>query len=165
MEDQASPPLGAPAPRRIQLESSHSAQRLDLFLVAELSLSRGQVRRLLERGAVRLDGQPLALRDKGRSLPAQGWLEVEAFRSAADERVLPARGPAPAILGEGKGWLAVDKPPGLPVHPLRADESETVIGHLIQRWPELQGLGEGGLRSGVVHRLDVETSGVQLVGL
>jgi len=165
MEDPVSRPQNGPPPRRIQLEPAHSAQRLDRFLVAELSLSRGQVRRLLERGAIRLDGRPLGLRDKGRSLPAKGSLEVEAFRSAADERVPPARGPSPPILAQGEGWLAVDKPAGLPVHPLRADESETVIGHLVERWPNLQGLGEGGLRSGVVHRLDVETSGVQLVGL
>jgi 23S rRNA pseudouridine1911/1915/1917 synthase len=30
------------------------------------------------------------------------------------------------------------------------------------RHPEIQGVGEGGLRSGVVHRLDVDTSGVVL---
>jgi 23S rRNA pseudouridine1911/1915/1917 synthase len=49
------------------------------------------------------------------------------------------------------------------VHPLREDETGTVLNAVIARFPELHGVGEGGLRSGVVHRLDVDTSGVLLV--
>ena len=37
-----------------------------------------------------------------------------------------------------------------------------VLGALSARHPEIHGVGEGGLRSGVVHRLDVDTSGVLL---
>ena len=154
---------GGPAPRVIALQAQHAGERLDLFLTAELGLSRGQVRRLLERGAVRLDGVGLALRDKGLSLPNEGQIEVDPFQSAGHERIPAPEHAAPMLLAEGPGWLAVDKPPGRPVHPLRADESETVLGHLVERWPQIQGVGEGGRRSGVVHRLDVETSGVQLV--
>jgi 23S rRNA pseudouridine1911/1915/1917 synthase len=51
----------------------------------------------------------------------------------------------------------------MPVHPLRADETDTVLNALIALHPEMHGVGEGGLRSGVAHRLDVDTSGVLLV--
>jgi 23S rRNA pseudouridine1911/1915/1917 synthase len=63
------------------------------------------------------------------------------------------------VLAEGAGWSVVDKPPGMPVHPRREDERGTALGFLAARHPEVVGVGEGGLRSGVVHRLDVETSG------
>src|SRR5262249_9364033 len=52
---------------------------------------------------------------------------------------------------------------GAPVHPFDEGERGTVLNAAIARHPELHGVGEGGLRSGVVHRLDVDTSGVLLV--
>ena len=51
----------------------------------------------------------------------------------------------------------------MPVHPYRADEAGTLLGALVARRPQVVGVGEGGLRSGVVHRLDVDTSGVVLL--
>jgi 23S rRNA pseudouridine1911/1915/1917 synthase len=66
-------------------------------------------------------------------------------------------------VASGAGWIAVDKPAGMPVHPLDERETGTLIGHLLVAHPEIHGVGEGGLRSGVVHRLDVDTSGVMLV--
>jgi hypothetical protein len=49
------------------------------------------------------------------------------------------------------------------VHPLAAGERGTLLGAVVARHPEIQGIGEGGLRSGVVHRLDVDTSGAMLL--
>ena len=40
--------------------------------------------------------------------------------------------------------------------------ADTLLNAVLSRRPEIDGVGEGGLRSGVVHRLDVDTSGVQL---
>jgi 23S rRNA pseudouridine1911/1915/1917 synthase len=161
----------APPPRVIGLGAAARGVRLDLFLAAELGLSRGQVRRLLESGAVRLDGRPMRLGDKGLLLPGAGELEVASWRPPAEQAIpLPGAGARsgagaarPVVLAEGPGWLALDKPAGMPVHPLREDERDTVLGHVAARRPEVQGVGEGGLRSGVVHRLDVDTSGVLLV--
>src|SRR5690606_2495084 len=45
------------------------------------------------------------------------------------------------------------------VHPLRDGERGTLLNALVTRYPQTPGVGEGGLRSGVVHRLDVQTSG------
>lgn len=152
--------------RTLSLFPERAGDRLDLFLAAELGLSRNQVRRLLDRGAVTLDGRQLGRGDKGLALPGSGELVVEAFRPPAHQRVLAeAEGDpgAPIVLASGPGWLAVDKPAGMPVHPLDEEERGTVLGHVIARHPELHGVGEGGLRSGVVHRLDVETSGALLV--
>ncbi len=59
------------------------------------------------------------------------------------------------ILARGPGWLAIDKPPGLPVHPVNGFLENTVI-RMIRRQ-----LGEPELR--LAHRLDRETSGVLLL--
>ena len=155
----------APSARIVSLSPANAGVRLDLFLAAELDLSRGQARRLLERGAVSLGQRLLTLGDKGMVLPVSGELSVEAFVAPADQRVPApeASETQPTQLAEGAGWLAMDKPPGMPVHPLRPDETGTLLGHVAVLRPEVHGVGEGGLRSGVVHRLDVDTSGVILV--
>ena len=151
--------------RVLRLAGEGAGSRLDLFLATELSLSRGQVRRLLDSGAVALDGRILSLADKGMALPLRGELEIGAFRSAADQRVQKARPGemAPVVLASGGGWLAFDKPAGMPVHPLDEAERGTLLSHVVVEHPEIHGVGEGGLRSGVVHRLDVDTSGAILV--
>ncbi len=89
-------------------------------------------------------------------------VEISAPARAEAERPLAEPGAALRILAEGDGWVAVDKPAGTPVHPLAPDEPGTLLGALAARHPDMLGVGEGGLRSGVVHRLDVDTSGVVL---
>lgn len=144
----------------VALGDASAGARLDRFLADALGVSRAQARSLLARGAVSLDGRTLGYGDKGLSLPGAGTLEIAAFRRPADQRARPAE--AVEILARGPGWLAVDKPAGAPVHPLAEDETGTVLNALIARCPEIHGVGEGGLRSGVLHRLDVDTSGVLL---
>jgi 23S rRNA pseudouridine1911/1915/1917 synthase len=145
--------------------AADAGKRLDVFLAERLALSRAQTRRLLARGAVSLDGRPLAADAKGIPLAEGVRVEVEPFRAPEHQRALPDDEAAASlrVLAEGPGWLAVDKPPGMPVHPLREDERGTVLNAVAVRHPEIHGVGEGGLRSGVVHRLDVDTSGVLLL--
>jgi 23S rRNA pseudouridine1911/1915/1917 synthase len=59
------------------------------------------------------------------------------------------------ILERGDGWLAVDKPSGLPVHPVNTIRENTVIRMLRRQ--------EGNEQLRLAHRLDRETSGVLLV--
>jgi 23S rRNA pseudouridine1911/1915/1917 synthase len=132
--------------------------RLDVVLARELGVSRGWVRKLLDAGQVRLDGRPAA---KGTLLRAGDRIEVAEF-ARPEAAPLPNPDLSVRVLLERAGWLAVDKPAGLAVHPLRPDETGTVLNALVARHPEIAGVGEGGLRSGVVHRLDPGTSGVLL---
>lgn len=152
----------AESPRRFQVSGSESGRRLDLLLAEHLALSRAQARRLLERGAVRVDGRAMAAAAKGRPLASGAQVEVAAFAAPADERAVAEAGAPLHVLGAGPGWLAVDKPAGVAVHPYLPEEKGSLLSAVLARHPEVQGVGEGGLRSGVVHRLDVETSGVLL---
>jgi len=162
---------------RIPLGVSDAGERLDRVLAGRVGLSRAEARRLLADGRVSLDGRVCGYADKGRILAGGGVLEVAAGRARRDQRALvaeePGEGPDDARhlgsmtqvarLAGGPGWIAVDKPAGWPVHPLREDESGTVLNAVAAMHPEIHGVGdEGGLRSGVVHRLDVDTSGVLL---
>lgn len=73
--------------------------------------------------------------------------------------------PEPDILYENADLLVLNKPTGLVVH---ADKLETDHGFYLTDWllkhyPEIRGVGESEERSGIVHRLDKDTSGVIIV--
>lgn len=139
------------------------AGRLDKVLADGLELSRREALRLLENGLVSLNGHQLSFKDKGRTLEI-GWaLEVEPFTHL--NKILPQAELKLPILYEGQGFVTVDKPAEMPVRPKHAGEGGTVLNALVARFPELQGVGEGGLRSGVVHRLDTDTSGALAVAI
>ena len=157
-------------PETFVVSESHAGVRLDQFLAEFLEISRAHARRLLGDGLVELDDRPVKEKDKGRSLALGAVVRVGEFRMPEDQRTLPesADNPSGAVVGvlaSGDGWLAVDKRPGFPVHPLREGETGTVLNVVTSMHPEVHGVGEGGLRSGVVHRLDVDTSGVLLVAI
>jgi 23S rRNA pseudouridine1911/1915/1917 synthase len=135
--------------------------RLDVLLARRLGVSRGYARRLIERERVRIGGRTAA---KGTLVRAGESLEVAPFRH-------PDLGPAPApelpvaILRQADGLVAVDKPAGRPTHALDCEETHTEQNAVLARFPEMLGVGEGGVRSGVVHRLDTFTSGVLVFAL
>lgn len=153
---------GQESPRLLEVAAGDSGRRLDVFLAERLGLSRAQTRRLLDRGVVAVGGRTVGAGAKGVALAAGETVAVAPFARPGDERVRPEPEAPLRVVAEGPGWVAVDKPAGVPVHPLREDETGTLANALVARHPEMQGVGEGGLRSGVVHRLDVDTSGVML---
>lgn len=77
----------------------------------------------------------------------------------------------PKIIFENDDVLVIDKPCGLAVHADGEDASGTVVEWFLRRFPSSKGVGEprvgrdGAMieRSGVVHRLDRETSGVMVL--
>lgn len=142
--------------RSISVGPAEAGNRLDAVVARRLGLSRGWVRKLLASERVLLGGRPAA---KGAILRAGDRIDVLPF---AGPEAGPIANPAMAvsILREAAGLIAIDKPAGWPVHPLDPDETDTALNALVALHPELVGVGEGGLRSGVVHRLDPGTSGV-----
>jgi 23S rRNA pseudouridine1911/1915/1917 synthase len=77
----------------------------------------------------------------------------------------------PTILYEDNDILAVNKPAGLVVHSDGKTNEPNLVDWLLLKYPEIKNVGEPGrnakgeevLRSGIVHRLDRDTSGVMLV--
>lgn len=75
------------------------------------------------------------------------------------------------VLFEDENTLVVNKPTGVIVHNDGRDKGETVVDWFLDRAPSARGVGETGFtqdgtvleRSGVVHRLDRETSGVLIL--
>jgi len=143
----------------VEVEAEQADQRLDRFLADRLEISRARVRHLLEVGRIRLAGRTLELADKSHSTAAGERFEIAGSVRAEHESPVARLDLDCVVVSEGVGWIVVDKPPGRGVHPLRPDQEDTVLNAVVARRPGILGVGEGGLRSGVVHRLDVDTSG------
>lgn len=67
------------------------------------------------------------------------------------------------IIYESEDLLVVNKPSGLLVHSTPKSNEKTLVGWLLEKYPEIKGVGEDPGRPGIVHRLDRETSGLLVV--
>ena len=126
--------------------------RLDAFLAGPLG-SRSRAQRLIEGGAVLVDGEaaPKRLRLAG----GERVVVVEMAQGAPEPPVEPAPF---QIAYEDEHLLVVDKPAGVVVHPARGHAQGTLS-------QALAGRAAGGApeRAGIVHRLDRDTSGLLVV--
>ncbi|MEA2277490.1 MAG: rRNA synthase [Solirubrobacteraceae bacterium] len=126
--------------------------RLDAFLAAPLG-SRARAQRLIDAGAVRVDGEPVPKRHRLRA----------GERVSVQEPPEPVRdegAPAPyALPYRDEHLLVVDKPAGVVVHPARGHRT----GTLAQALAGVAAGGEEAERAGIVHRLDRDTSGLLVV--
>lgn len=141
---------------RIELKVSEdqAGQRVDRALSALPEVgSRSRAARLIEAGAVLVDGRPAA---KSAALELGATIVVDSPEPASASESEPAL--AFAIVFQDDSLLVVDKPAGLVVHPGPGNRTGTLS-------QALAGLSGGGdpARPGIVHRLDKETSGLLVV--
>jgi len=66
------------------------------------------------------------------------------------------------ILHQDPDYLAVDKPTGIPCHPLKREETQTMVNGLLAQFPEQAEVEPGSREAGLLQRLDNATSGVLL---
>ena len=100
---------------------------------------------------------------KGYKLNAGDVVTIERLLETFDWKSAPNPDVAIPVLHEEATFLVIDKPAGMPVHPLDPSETNTVINGLLAAYPELAVVGPDPLFPAIVHRLDAETSGVMLV--
>lgn len=142
------------------VEDADGGLRLDQWIVRRWSgVSRARARAFIAEGHVRVEGR---LEPPGRRLRAGETIEI-------DEIPRPARVPATPdpelplrVLWYDEHVVVVDKPAGVPSHPLRASERGTLAGALVARFPEMATIGRDPREPGLVHRLDTGTSGLLL---
>ena len=135
-----------------------SGVRLDAFLSRNfLEYSRVQLRRMIQSGAVHVDGQ----RTKPAYRVRVGQRVKVALSSLPRKAIEPEDIPLD-ILYEDADLVAINKPAGMVVHPSKGHWSGTLTAALAYHFDRLSGAG-GPWRPGIVHRLDRDTSGVIVV--
>lgn len=142
-------------PLTFTVQSDERDARLDVFLRQRLpGVSRGAIRKVIEMGKVLVEGRP---GQKGQRLRV-GQRVLAA--TAADERPRPEPEMPLEIVDVTPAVVAVNKPPGIPTHPLLPAEQGTLANALVARFPECAEASELPREAGLVHRLDTGTSGI-----
>ena len=132
--------------------------RLDAFLAGKLpELSRSRIQQLIEAGCVTLEG----LTPKKNYRVGAGDLFTVELPEARPLDVQPENIPLDIVYEDGD-LIVLNKPKGLVVHPAPGHESGTLVNALLYHCGDtLSGIG-GVTRPGIVHRLDMDTSGLML---
>ena len=135
------------------------ADRIDKALARFYpAAGRRQLAQLFADGAVRVNGRRAS---KGDRVAIGDTVELtrEPVHGAA---LRPAPDPdVPlVVLAELTELVAVAKPAGVPSQPLRAGELGTMANAIAFRFPECVAIGDDPRDGGLVHRLDIGTSGV-----
>ncbi|EDY85667.1 ribosomal large subunit pseudouridine synthase D [gamma proteobacterium HTCC5015] len=142
---------------QLSIPDEHAGQRLDKVLSALFpDFSRSRLQQWLKDGCITLDGQVLPGKHKvdGGELLRADFPEQEDLSGAVEAQDIPL-----VVLYEDDDILVVDKPAGMVVHPAAGNPDGTLQNALLFYAPELAGVP----RSGIVHRLDKDTSGLLVV--
>lgn len=146
--------------RTLPVPDGLAGERVDAGLARLLGLSRTRAAEVVEAGAVLLDGRAVGKSDR---LVAGGWLEVELPDAApAGPPAPPQPVPGMTIVHDDDDVVVVDKPVGVAAHPSPGWTGPTVVGALAAAGYRVSTSGAAE-RQGVVHRLDVGTSGLMVV--
>ncbi|GAA0803667.1 pseudouridine synthase [Spirilliplanes yamanashiensis] len=145
--------------RSLPVPDGLDGMRLDQAVSRLFGLSRTAAASLVEAGDALVDGVP---RPKSDKVAAGSWLEV----------VLPAPAGAPTVVAQhvtglsivyaDEDLVVVDKPVGVAAHPSPGWTGPTVLGGLAAMGQSVATTGAAE-RQGIVHRLDVGTTGLMVV--
>jgi 23S rRNA pseudouridine1911/1915/1917 synthase len=144
----------------LTIPAALAGERVDKAVALLTGLPRREVNHLVESGAIRVGGRPVASRS--RKLVAGDDLEVDV-PPPVDRSLTPDPAVDVPVIFEDEHVLVVDKPTGLVVHPGAGTAGGTMVHGLLARYPELAEVGGDQARPGVVHRLDAGTSGLLVV--
>jgi 23S rRNA pseudouridine1911/1915/1917 synthase len=144
---------------RFTIEQTLPNERFDTYLRGRYpAMSRGAIQRLIDLGHIRVNGEEVKLTHRPRAgeevtvhWPEPGVSEVKPEKIALH------------VLYEDKDLLIINKAPGIVVHPSVGHERGTLVNALLHHCKgQLSGIG-GIERPGIVHRLDIDTSGCLVV--
>jgi 23S rRNA pseudouridine1911/1915/1917 synthase len=139
----------------VEVPGSLDGARIDKAIAVVFAVSRATAAGIVDAGAT-LDGEAVSASHRVRA----GQV-VRATRPEVGDGLVPEHVEF-GVLYEDDKVIVVDKPAGVVVHPGSGQTSGTLAAGLVDRYPELEGVGASD-RWGLVHRLDKDTSGAVLV--
>lgn len=135
--------------------------RLDSFLsnsLADRSLSRSRIQKLIEDGKILVDGKAAKASQK-----VFGGEKISLYLPEPEGLTLKAQDIPLKIVYEDDQVIVIDKECGQVVHPGAGVHEGTLVNALLAHCKDSLAGINGSLRPGIVHRLDKDTSGLLVV--
>jgi 23S rRNA pseudouridine1911/1915/1917 synthase len=147
--------------RSLSVPDGLEGERVDAALARLFGLSRTKAADLAMAGAVTVDQRTVGKSDR---VCAGAWLEVSLPDPPSSTGLVVVADPVPGmvVIHDDDDLVVVDKPVGVAAHPSVGWTGPTVIGGLAAAGYRISTAGAAE-RQGVVHRLDVGTSGLMVV--
>ncbi|MBF8248711.1 MAG: rluD, partial [Bacteroidetes bacterium] len=143
---------------RIVVPAKQSKTRLDVYLTHQVeNATRSKVQKAIESGMVLVDGKRVK---PSHQVSPNEVIDVTFPRPPRTE-ALPENIPV-EILYEDDQLMVVNKPAGMVTHPAFGNYTGTLVNALLYHSARLSTVNAG-LRPGIVHRLDKDTSGLMVV--
>lgn len=140
------------------VEDNDDNLRLDQYVQREIgNISRSRVQKLITSGDITVNDTEV----RGSYRPKEGD-EIEVLVPEPKEFKLIAEEIPLNIVYEDDEIVIIDKPAGMVVHPAPGHFTGTLVNALLHHVKDFKGIS-GQLRPGLVHRLDMETSGLLVV--
>ena len=140
----------------IELSSEEDGKRIDKYLSETLTdYSRSYLKNLIDEGRVQVAGKMV----KSSFKVYNGAAITVSLPPIKDVKILPEDIPLD-ILYEDEDVILVNKPKGMVVHPAAGHYTGTLVNALMFHCRDnLSGIN-GEFRPGIVHRIDMDTTGV-----
>jgi len=148
-----------PETRSLPVPDGLEGERVDAALARLLGLSRTRTAELAAAGLVLIDGVSVGKSDRVRG---GAWLEVELPDPPAAAVAVAEVIEGLVVVHDDDDLVVVDKPVGVAAHPAPGWTGPTVVGGLLGAGYTIATSGAAE-RQGIVHRLDVGTSGLMVV--
>lgn len=138
----------------IEVDSTDTGNRLDIFLAKKLSKTRSQISKMVINKTILLNNNV----DFKAGILLKPNDQIIITEKLVKELSLQV--PSLKILFEDADLLAIEKPAGILSHPTERHETNTVLDFIKEKYPQNF---EFDFRGGLVHRLDKDTSGILLI--
>mgnify|MGYP002725508537 CR=1 FL=1 len=150
----------------ITVNQESNKQRLDIFLSAQLDITRSQAQKLIKQDLVTIDNKlPKKAGDKiilGQKIEIKKKV-VKKIQKKEIKKTIKKKITGVKIVNETDSYLIINKPANLLTHEAENNDSPALTNYLTKKYPEIKGVGEYKDRPGIVHRLDKEASGLMVV--
>ena len=134
-------------------------ERIDKYLSEQLEdMTRSHIQKLIKENVVRVNGMTVKSNFK---LSASDQIEVE-IPELKEPDILPENIPLD-ILYEDQDILVVNKPKGMVVHPAPGHYTGTLVNAIMYHCKDNLSGSNGVMRPGIVHRIDMDTTGSLLI--
>ena len=145
--------------RNLSIPEGLNQERVDAALSRLLGLSRTVIVGLIEHGEISKDGKVVGKSDR---VATGDQLEILLPAAKGEAKLVATPIDGLKVVYDDEFLIVIDKPVGIAAHPSPGWQGATVVGAIFAAGYQLATSGAAE-RQGVVHRLDVGTSGLMVV--